>query len=385
MGVLSSWLTLATKSRRTFSTRWGLGTSWTGRRRPARTPSSTRGSARQPLQGGGRRPEQMEVLAQPSPRRACSTSAAMVRSATASEWRALRYRGPPGSEHLDPSPSTTTTPSTESATPPPGGLVGHGSGRRWCVARRRRVLGPSRAGLRRRGVMRRRFRRWRSSERCRPAAGSQRGRQMRFRLVPHDDGFYPLFDEAAENVAECARRLRELLDLFSDDIPAPRGGAREARQSRHRLRARGDELTRTILRRLNSSFVTPLDREDIHALAEEPTTSSTRCRRRPNCSCCTGSRSPSRRCRDLPTPGEGGGGQRHAVAKLPRLRDVEGELEAIGRLETEADHCYRRSVAHLFSGDFKAFAVLKWKDIVEAIEESVTRSRTSPTLSRASS
>ena len=41
---------------------------------------------------------------------------------------------------------------------------------------------------------------------------------MRFRLVPRDDGFYPLFDEAAENVAECARRFRDLLDHYSDDI-----------------------------------------------------------------------------------------------------------------------------------------------------------------------
>ena len=40
---------------------------------------------------------------------------------------------------------------------------------------------------------------------------------MRFRLVPRDDGFYPLFDDAAENVAECARRFRDLLDHYSDE------------------------------------------------------------------------------------------------------------------------------------------------------------------------
>jgi hypothetical protein len=59
------------------------------------------------------------------------------------------------------------------------------------------------------------------------------------------------------------------------------------------------------------------------------------------------------------------------IAKLPRLRDMEGDLEVIGQLESEGDRIYRRLVAHLFSGEFKAFAVLKWKDIVEAIEKSV--------------
>jgi uncharacterized protein len=94
---------------------------------------------------------------------------------------------------------------------------------------------------------------------------------MRFRLVPRDDGFYPLFNEAAENVAECARRFRDLLDLFTDD-PAALTGTRDLEKLVNLVadcERRGDELTRTILRRLNSSFVTPFDREDIHALTEE--------------------------------------------------------------------------------------------------------------------
>ena len=48
-----------------------------------------------------------------------------------------------------------------------------------------------------------------------------------------------------------------------------------------------------------------------------------------------------------------------------------GREAALDRLESEADRIYRRSVARLFSGDFNAFDVLRWKDIVEAIEESI--------------
>src|SRR4051794_13857617 len=83
---------------------------------------------------------------------------------------------------------------------------------------------------------------------------------MRFRLLPSDDRFFDLFNEAAVNAAECARYLR---DLINDD-----SGVR-ANDGVMRSEHRGDELTDEILQRLNTSFVTPFDREDIHALAEE--------------------------------------------------------------------------------------------------------------------
>ena len=59
------------------------------------------------------------------------------------------------------------------------------------------------------------------------------------------------------------------------------------------------------------------------------------------------------------------------IGKLSRLRGLDADLEIVDRLESEADKIYRRSVAHMFSGDFNAFDVLRWKDIVESIEESV--------------
>jgi uncharacterized protein len=59
------------------------------------------------------------------------------------------------------------------------------------------------------------------------------------------------------------------------------------------------------------------------------------------------------------------------MAKLPALRNLGPELEAIDRLESAADTIYRRSVARLFSGEFKAFDVLKLKDIVEVVETSI--------------
>src|SRR5207244_7266999 len=83
---------------------------------------------------------------------------------------------------------------------------------------------------------------------------------MRFRLLPTDDRFFDLFNEAATNAAECAKHLR---DLIADD--SGNGSNDGVVACEHR----GDELTSEILQRLNTSFVTPFDREDIHALAEE--------------------------------------------------------------------------------------------------------------------
>src|SRR6187551_1587137 len=83
---------------------------------------------------------------------------------------------------------------------------------------------------------------------------------VRFRLLPSDDKFFDLFNAAATNVAECSRRLRELLEQ-----PGPGGSA--TIDAVIACEKRGDDLTSDVLRRLNTSFVTPFDREDIHALA----------------------------------------------------------------------------------------------------------------------
>src|SRR5436190_12221973 len=83
---------------------------------------------------------------------------------------------------------------------------------------------------------------------------------MRFRLLPTDDRFFDLFNDAATNAAECAKHLRNLIDA---------GDGAGSNDGVVACERRGDDLTHEILQRLNTSFVTPFDREDIHALAEE--------------------------------------------------------------------------------------------------------------------
>src|SRR5437764_10206468 len=79
------------------------------------------------------------------------------------------------------------------------------------------------------------------------------------RLVPKDTKFFDMFAEMATNISDGARLLKAILDDF-DNV--------EVRvQQLKDLEHRGDEMTHAILVKLNSTFITPFDREDIHALA----------------------------------------------------------------------------------------------------------------------
>jgi predicted phosphate transport protein (TIGR00153 family) len=83
---------------------------------------------------------------------------------------------------------------------------------------------------------------------------------MAFRLTPHERGFYPLFTRAAGNIVTAA-------DLLAD-LVAAEPAAREALAARVKdAEHAGDEVTHEIMVKLNQTFVTPFDREDIYRLA----------------------------------------------------------------------------------------------------------------------
>jgi uncharacterized protein Yka (UPF0111/DUF47 family) len=62
---------------------------------------------------------------------------------------------------------------------------------------------------------------------------------------------------------------------------------------------------------------------------------------------------------------------RRAVEILPRFAELEPHWVEVNRLENEGDRIYRRAVAGLFGGDHKAMDVLKWKDIIDEVEEAI--------------
>ncbi len=84
---------------------------------------------------------------------------------------------------------------------------------------------------------------------------------VRLRLLPREESFFDLLNRAAQNALDAARALKDLLDDFRD--VGPRTEAIKA------LEDRGDDITHTIVDRLNRTFVTPFDREDILELASQ--------------------------------------------------------------------------------------------------------------------
>ena len=187
---------------------------------------------------------------------------------------------------------------------------------------------------------------------------------MRFRIRPVETSFYDLFTESANHLVTGSALLAEMLADGSDREDV----ARRMRDAEHAA----DETTHAIIRRVNSTFVTPFDREDIYALASGlddvmdmmdevvdlillyevkvlPAELSLQVE-------------VLQRCAELTS------------ASMPNLRSMQSLEEywiEINRLENAGDKNHRRSLANLFSGDYKTIEVLKLKDIVESLEDAI--------------
>ena len=187
---------------------------------------------------------------------------------------------------------------------------------------------------------------------------------MRFRFRPNDTTFYDLFTESAQHLLTGSALLAEMLGEGADHEDV----ARRMREAEHAA----DETTHRIFQRVNSTFVTPFDREDIYALgsglddvmdmmdeavdlillyevAVLPPELSTQAE-------------ILQRCAEL------------TAEAMPRLQSPQGLEEywiEVNRLENAGDKNNRRTLAKLFSGEYKTIEVLKLKDIVESLEEAI--------------
>ena len=188
----------------------------------------------------------------------------------------------------------------------------------------------------------------------------------RFRLIPREESFFDLFELMAQKVQQGADALVELLDDYSD-IDRKAGKVLD-------IEHEGDEVTHEVMRRLNTTFITPFDREDIHHLASnlddvldhiEAAAEYLQLHRI-----------------EEPLPQMKSLAETLALAakitaeSMPHLRKMKGMDQywvEINRLENEGDRFYRRTIAELFSGDYRAMDVLKYKDIIEEIETAIDR------------
>jgi uncharacterized protein len=184
------------------------------------------------------------------------------------------------------------------------------------------------------------------------------------RIVPTDEGFFDLFQAAATNARDCAETLHKLIVSFSDlDVHY---------ESIKGFERRGDQTTAEILHRLDESFVTPYDREDIHALAEELDDVVDDMFSAAELIHLVQATQPLPEVAELADVLVTMADEMVALIGCLRSGDrARYRLQRIESLERQGDVIYRRTIARLFSGEFEALDVLKWKDIVQALENSI--------------
>jgi predicted phosphate transport protein (TIGR00153 family) len=186
----------------------------------------------------------------------------------------------------------------------------------------------------------------------------------RFRLTPSDEGFFELFRAAAENCRDCAGTLRKLVSSI-----------REPEELFEEVKAheqRGDQLTVEILSRLDRSFVTPFDREDIHALAEELDDVVDAMLTAASLIELAREEEPPPELAELTETLVTMADELVAlVTSLPLGEGARLHLERIGHLERQGDAAFRHGMGKLLSGAYEALAVIAWKDIIQAVEESL--------------
>jgi predicted phosphate transport protein (TIGR00153 family) len=191
---------------------------------------------------------------------------------------------------------------------------------------------------------------------------------MKLRIFSREESFFDLFEAAADNMAQAARLLDDLLGDFVD----PELKAKRLVEREHE----GDRITHAILTRLNSTFITPFDREDIYALAAQLDDVVDAVEEAADMLVLHKVAEPIEPVREqariiLQAAEETARGLRHLrKLNLVRLRAYQ---VAVTELEEEGDRVYRRARAELytFTGEHPARYVLVWKDIVEQLEEAL--------------
>jgi len=182
------------------------------------------------------------------------------------------------------------------------------------------------------------------------------------RITPRDSAFFEMFTEAGRNIAESADVLAGLLDPNAN---------REAiaRQLREREHA-GDAVTHRIMRQLNTSFVTPFDREDIYRLASalDDVVDAMEAAADFIVLADVG-KLPALMTEQITLVARASQETADAMGRLKTLKDLEAYWIEVNRLENEADRVYRKLLSRLFSGDYDALTMVKLREVADGFEE----------------
>lgn len=183
-------------------------------------------------------------------------------------------------------------------------------------------------------------------------------------LAPRDREFFDLFEEAGGNILRAAGLLEDLLK----DFPERNELARDILICEQD----GDRITHDIIQRLNQTFVTPIDREDIYALASALDDVVDYTEEVADYLGLYKIEAPMSQAQDLAHVLHGAA--RQIAEAMPRLRgfkDISHYTVEINRLENDGDRITREAIASLFDTGIDPMVVIRWKDIFERLEEAI--------------
>ncbi len=200
----------------------------------------------------------------------------------------------------------------------------------------------------------------------------------RLSLLPRDRTFFDLFIEEGQNTVRAARLLDQMMHQWPDES----GLARDILKAEQE----GDRITHDIVQRLNSTFVTPIDREDIYGLATQMDDIVDYTEEAADFLGLYKIEAPMEQAQELTRVLVASCEQLAAgLEHLPEFKDLDRYWIEIHRLENEGDRISRDAVASLFSNGIDPMVVIRWKDMFAVLERRSTRPRPPRTSSRASS
>ncbi len=187
---------------------------------------------------------------------------------------------------------------------------------------------------------------------------------MRLSLRPSEDAFYDFFCKSADNLALGARALVRMAEPGADFTAIS--------EKMVEIEHAGDEVTHEMLRKLNSTFVTPFDREDIYRLGSNLDDVIDHMEAAATLMHLYGESEipdvPPEMAEQLNVLVQCARVTAEAMPRLKSRKSLEEYWIEINSLENEGDHAYRRLLARLFSGEYDALTVLKLKEVADELE-----------------
>lgn len=184
------------------------------------------------------------------------------------------------------------------------------------------------------------------------------------RLLPRDDQFFVLFDQLAAHIATTAK----MLDAMFGDPQHAGDHVKAIKDVEHKA----DLLTASINTRIDKSFITPIDREDIHTLAsrlDDVVDLIDGTARRFEMLHITDVLPPSKQLTNVLC--RAANEIQDAVKEMRKPPLVNEHVGLIKRLEEEGDAIYHEAVGALFAGRPDPLEVLKWKEIYDTLERAI--------------